>query len=141
MPRHGWCLCCVDLGLTERYRRQMESHRSYHSRLRLCWQLSGYAPIQGGSSIREDFRGNEELSDVAAFSSGPSPHEDCLAEDTFVDDVRGDVLETERVKQGSGEEVQQCRGMGVWERVFRKDIDAEDAKALCLRCIDTSRRL
>ena len=30
--------------------------------------------------IREDLRGQEELSDVAAFSAGPSPHEDCLAE-------------------------------------------------------------
>ena len=55
---------------------------------------------------REDLGGNEELSDVATFSTGPSPHEDCLAEDTFVDDVRGGVLETERVKtRGS-------RGMG-----------------------------
>ena len=33
--------------------------------------------------IREDLRINEELSDVAAFSAGPSPHEDCLAEDVF----------------------------------------------------------
>ena len=31
--------------------------------------------------VREELRGNEELSDVAAFSAGPSPHEDCLAED------------------------------------------------------------
>ena len=41
---------------------------------------------------RDDLRGNEELSDVAAFSAGPSPHEDCLAEDALVDDVRGGVL-------------------------------------------------
>ena len=33
--------------------------------------------------IREDLRINDELSDVAAFSAGPSPHEDCLAEDVF----------------------------------------------------------
>ena len=42
--------------------------------------------------VREDLRGNEELSDVAAFSAGSSPHEDCLAEDAYVDDVRGGVL-------------------------------------------------
>ena len=35
--------------------------------------------------------------------SGPSPHEDCLAEDTFVDGVRGGVLETEKVKQARRE--------------------------------------
>ena len=35
--------------------------------------------------VREDRRGNEELSDVAPFSAGPSPHEDCLAEEPFVD--------------------------------------------------------
>ena len=63
--------------------------------------------------VREDLRGNEELWDVAVFSAGPSPHEDCLAEDTFVDDVRGGVLETERVKQARREEAQWCRGMGV----------------------------
>ena len=56
--------------------------------------------------VREDLRGNEELFDVVALSSGPSPHEDCLAEDTFVDDVRGGVLEAERVKQVGREEVQ-----------------------------------
>ena len=49
--------------------------------------------------VREDLRGNEEPSDVAAFSAGPSPLKDCLAEDAFVDDVRGEVLETEEVQQ------------------------------------------
>ena len=42
--------------------------------------------------VREDLRGCEELSIVAAFSAGPSPHEDCLAEEIFIDDVRGGVL-------------------------------------------------
>ena len=56
--------------------------------------------------IRDDLRGDEELSGVAAFSGGPSPHEDCLAEVVFVDDVRGGVLETERVKHARQEEVQ-----------------------------------
>ena len=28
MPRHGWCLCCVDLGIAERYCKVMESKRS-----------------------------------------------------------------------------------------------------------------
>ena len=87
--------------------------------------------------VREDLRGNEEFSGVAALSSGPSPHEDCLAEDTFVDDVRGGVLETERVEQAGREEVQWCRGMGVWKPVLRKDMDAEGAKAVSLRRVDT----
>ena len=42
-----------------------------------------------------------------------------MAEETFVDDVRGGVLETERVKQARREEVQWCRGMGVWEPALR----------------------
>ena len=43
--------------------------------------------------VREDLRGSEELSNVAAFAAGPSPYEDCLAEEIFVDDVRDGVLE------------------------------------------------
>ena len=89
--------------------------------------------------IREDLRGNEELPDVHAFSAGPSPHEDCLAEDAFVDDARGGVLDTDRVKQGRQEEVQWCRGMGVWEPVLRKDMDAEGAKSVSLRWGDTDK--
>ena len=27
-PRRGWCRCCVDLGIAERYCKVMESHRS-----------------------------------------------------------------------------------------------------------------
>ena len=27
MPRHGWCPCCVDLAIAERYGKVMESHR------------------------------------------------------------------------------------------------------------------
>ena len=67
---------------------------------------------------------------MAAFAAGPSPHEDGLAEDIFVDDVRGGVLEAERVKQARREEVQWCRGMGVWEPVLRKDMDAAGAKTM-----------
>ena len=83
--------------------------------------------------IREDFRGNEKLSDVAALSAAPSPHEGCLAEDAIVDDVRGRVLETESVKQARRGEVQWSRGMGFffWEPVLRKDMDAERAKKQC----------
>ena len=65
--------------------------------------------------VREDLRGREELSKVAAFSAGPSLHEDCLAEEVFVDDVRGGVLEAEIVKQTRREEVQWCRDTAVWE--------------------------
>ena len=39
--------------------------------------------------IRENFLVSEELSDDAACSAGPSPHDDCLVDDVFVDDVRG----------------------------------------------------
>ena len=87
---------------------------------------------------REDLRGYYSRN-VASFSGGPSPHEDCLAEDAFVDDVRGGVLETERVKHARQEEVQFCRGMGFGEPVLRKDMDAEGAKAVSLRWIDTDK--
>ena len=65
-------------------------------------------------------------------SRRPSPHEDCLAEETFVHDVRGGVPETERVKQARREEVQWCLGVGVGEPVLPKsprwvDTDMGDA--------------
>ena len=91
--------------------------------------------VQGGRPLR----GNEELSDVSGFSVGPSPHEDCLAEDAFVDDVRGGVLETEKVKQARQEKFQWCRGMGVWEPVLRKDMEPKGAKAVSLRLVDTNK--
>ena len=76
---------------------------------------------------------------MAAFSSGPSAHIECLAEDTFVDDVRGGVLETERIKQARPEEVQRCRGMKVWDPVLRKSMDAAGAKVVPLSWIDTDK--
>ena len=102
--------------------------------LEILW--SGVLP-EGRS--RRPPRRCEDISNVAAFSAGPSPHEDCLAEEIFVDDVRGGVLEAERVKQARREEVQWCRGMGVWEAVLRKDMDAEGAKAVSLRWVDTDK--
>ena len=62
-----------------------------------------------------------------------------MADDVFVDDVRGGVLETERVKRARQEEVQWCLDMGNWEAVFRKDMEAEGAKAVSLRWIDTDK--
>ena len=73
--------------------------------------------------VREDFRGDEELRNMAAFTAGSSQHEDCLAEENFVDDARRGLLETERVKRARREEVQHCRGMDIWEPVLRKSID------------------
>ena len=84
--------------------------------------------------VREDLPGSEELSNVAAFAAGPSLHTDCLAEEFFVDDVRGGVLEAEKVKQARREEVQWCRGMSVWEPVLRKDMGAEGTN----QCLSTS---
>ena len=75
----------------------------------------------------------------ATKNAGPSPHENCLAEETFVDDVRGGVLETERGKQTRREEGQWCRDMDVWEPVLRKDMDAERAKAVSLRSVETDK--
>ena len=54
---------------------------------------------------REHLPGDEELS-----NAGPSPREDCLAEETFVDDVRGGVLETENNKQDE----QKSDGVVAW---------------------------
>ena len=80
--------------------------------------------------VRADLRGNEELSDVAAFSAGP------LAEDALVDDVRGAVLETGRVKHARREEVKWCRVMGAWGPVLRKDMDSQGSKAVLLMRVD-----
>ena len=38
----------------------------------------------------------KNISNVTASAEGPSPHEDCLAEEVFFVDVRGGVLETEK---------------------------------------------
>ena len=53
--------------------------------------------------VRDDLPGNEELLYVASLSAGPSPHEKCQAEGSFVDDVRGGVLDAEKVKQSRQE--------------------------------------
>ena len=89
--------------------------------------------------IRGDLRGSEELSDVAAVAAGPSTHGERLSDDVFVDDVRGGVLETERIKQAHREKVKWSRHMDVWEPVVRKDMKAEGAKAVSLRWIDTDK--
>ena len=82
--------------------------------------------------ILEDFRGGEELSHVAAFAAEVSPHQDCLADDVFIDDVRGGVLEHERLKQAR-REGKWCRVMGVREPVLRDGAKAaEGAKAVSL---------
>ena len=46
------------------------------------------------------------------------------------------VLERENVEKARREEVQWCRGIGVWEPVLRKVLEAE-AKAVSLHWIDT----
>ena len=81
-------------------------------------------------SALKDFRGSEELSDVGAFAAGLSVHEHCLADDVFVDTLRGGVLDPERVKQ---QEVKWCRGLGFL------DMEAEGAKAVSLRWTDTDK--
>ena len=82
-----------------------------------------------------------QITDVAAFSAGPSsPHEDCLAEDAFVDDVRDGVLETERVNQARQEEIQWCRDLDVWEPVL-EDMNTEGTKEVSLRWIDTNKAM
>ena len=106
--------------------------------------VSAQYPVELAESflkaIREDLRGNEKLSNVAAFSAGPSQHVKIAWQRTlFVDDVRSGVLETERIKQARREEVQRSCGMCVWEPVLRKDMDAEGAKAVSLRWIGTDK--
>ena len=56
--------------------------------------------------VREDLRGSDEIPNVKAFAARPSAHEVCLEEEIFVDNVRGGVLEEERVRQARREEVQ-----------------------------------
>ena len=97
-----------------------------------CESVSGGELVESFLKLEgENVQGDEELSDVAAFSAGPSPHEDLLAEDLFVDDVRGGVVETERVKQARQEDVQWCCGMGArpFERTWRQK---EPRQRLCV---------
>ena len=122
----------------------MEHHLEGHERLQVHKRRRDAEPEVMGTggilwswwSIREDLQGNDELSDVAAFSSGPSPHEDCLAQDSSVDDVRGGVLESE---ESSKRDERKSSGVGVWEPVIRKDMDAGGARAVSLRWIDTDK--
>ena len=51
--------------------------------------------------------------------------------------MRCGVLESGRVRQARQEEVNWVRGTGVREPVLRKDMEAEGAKAISLRWIDT----
>ena len=85
--------------------------------------------------IPEDFRGSEKLSDVALFAAGPSPHDECLTDDVFVDDVLGGALNPSRIKQARQEEdmwvVAWAFGSGAFE--------AEGAKAVSLRWMDTDK--
>ena len=91
-------------------------------------------------SLREDLRQEEELSDLAAYASGPSPHVDPLqADGVYVDDVRGGVLEADRVRAARREEVGWCRRMGVWTRVPRSEMLAEGGRAVSLRWVDTDK--
>ncbi len=81
--------------------------------------------------LREDLRQVEELSDLAAYAAGPSPHEAVVdehqagPEGVFVDDVRGGSLDTERVQAVRREEVEWCRRMGVWAWMPRSEMLAE----------------
>ena len=69
-----------------------------------------------------------ELSKVAAFAAGPFPARSlsttCVAE---------------CLRQARREEVQWCRGVGVWDPVLRKDMNAEGAKTASLRWFDTDK--
>ena len=150
------CAACSDVAVhgktatphTEECRKrigeQMEHHLEGHERLQVHKRRRDAEPEVMGTggilwswwSIRQDLRGNEELSDVAAFSSGPSPHEDCLAQDSSVDDVRGGVLESE---EPSKRDERKSSGVGVWEPVIRKEMDAGGARAVSLRWIDTDK--
>ena len=86
--------------------------------------------------VREHLRVSEELSNVTVFAAG-SPSKRRLSGRRS--DVRGGVIEAERVKQGRREEGQWCRGMGVWEPVLRKGMDGEGAKTVSLLRVDTDK--
>ena len=85
----------------------------------------------------EDHQGNEEVTDVGAFSVGPSPHEECLAENVFVDDVRGGVLKTEsRASETRGSPVVPWHGR-LGARFFETTWRQKEAKAGSLPWMDT----
>ena len=92
--------------------------KKYLASARYPVELVEYCP----RVVREGLRGNEELSDVAAHKIAWQR-----------------TLEMERVKQAPQEEVKWYRGVGIWESVLRKDMDAEGAKEVSLRWIDTDK--
>jgi hypothetical protein len=60
-------------------------------------------------------------------------------EGIFIDDVRGGILDAEKVRAARREEVSWCRKMGVWVRVLRSEMLAEGGRAVSLRWIDTDK--
>ena len=69
--------------------------------------------------VRDRLRIDTELSDLAAFAAGPSPHVVPIGveEPVLIGDMRGGFLDTAIVEQARAEEVSWCRRLGIWTRL------------------------
>ena len=60
-------------------------------------------------------------------------------DDYFIDDLTGDILDSEGVQAARQEELEWCRGRGVWEKVTRSEMLMGGKKAVTLKWIDTNK--
>ncbi|CAK0843171.1 unnamed protein product [Prorocentrum cordatum] len=86
---------------------------------------------------------NSEL--LAEILKGPHPHEEdteVFAEyqdDYFIDDLTGDILDSEGAQAAWQEELDWCRGRQVWKKVPRREMLENGKKAVTLKWIDTNK--
>ncbi|CAK0861016.1 unnamed protein product, partial [Prorocentrum cordatum] len=95
--------------------------------------------------LREELRRREGLNLLAALCGGPRPHE----EDTevfaeyqdhyFIDDLTGEILDSEGARAARQEELDWCRGGQVWKKVPRREMLENDKNAVTLQWIDTNK--
>ena len=119
--------CCWNLQSGESgFMRESEKWLTNHPHL--AQALEQWRENTTGTEPERHVQVKIELSKVAAFAAGPSPARSlsttCVAE---------------CLRQARREEVQWCRGMGVWDLVLRKGMNAEGAKTVSLRWFDTDK--
>ena len=128
----GWCECLPENGMPYRHVRLMGGLAAPAAR------YPAKLVIAILKVLREDLRSSGELSDLAGFSAGPSPHETEPLEE-YVDDVHGRKLDAKAVRKARQLELDWCRRMGVWQHVPRQVMIDEGLRPISLRWVDTNK--